>query len=257
MQPPFTHQQFQDMHESPDEIGRRLQALLEGLASRAPIKQAIMAVQTSDRAFRWEGALGESADGTPLRADAPIFIASIDKLFNATIAMKLSEQGRLDIDASILAYLSPDLTRGLHRLGGVDYSERITVRHLLGHTSGLADWWEDRPEDGPSLVDRVISEGDRACSAAGIASPSRWIARRFARPAGRSSMRSESCDSVCRGCSRPCIRCPRCSGTPVRRAVGCSTVQHRKCSWLEAWRRSPQARFPIESCPECSGRSVL
>jgi CubicO group peptidase (beta-lactamase class C family) len=151
------------MLEFPDAIGRRLEALLQDLTSRTPIKQSIMAVQTSDR-FRWAGASGASFDGTPLLADAPFFIASIDKLVNATIAMKLSEQGRLDVDASVSTYLPRDLTRGLHRLNGVEYSERISVRHLLGHTSGLADWLEDRPKGGDSLVDRVIRDGDMALS---------------------------------------------------------------------------------------------
>jgi CubicO group peptidase (beta-lactamase class C family) len=33
---------------------------------------------------------------------------------------------------------------------------------LLSHTSGLADWLEDNPKDGPSLIDRVLDEGDMA-----------------------------------------------------------------------------------------------
>jgi len=96
--------------------------------------------------------------------DTPFFIASIDKLFNATVAMKLWESGRLDLDATITTYLPRSLSRGIHRLDGVDYSDRLTVRHLLSHTSGLADWLEDRPRGGGSLVDRVLHDGDVALS---------------------------------------------------------------------------------------------
>jgi CubicO group peptidase (beta-lactamase class C family) len=147
-----------------DAIGHELQALLERRAKRPPLKQAIAAVQTVDHSFEWAGAVGEYDDGTPIQPDAPFFIASIDKLFNATIAMRLWEHGTLDLDATIVAYLPPRLTRGLHRMDGIDYSDRITIRHLLGHTSGLADWLEDRPTGGRSLVERIISEGDRAVS---------------------------------------------------------------------------------------------
>lgn len=151
------------MAESPHVIiDQRLQALLGGLARRKPIRQAIMAVESGDRSYSWMGATGESPDGTTVRADTPFFVASIDKLFNATIIMKLSEAGRLDLDASVSTYLPPTLTRGLHRLGGVDYSDQITIRHLLGHTSGLADWLEDRPPGGRSLVDRLVDDGDLA-----------------------------------------------------------------------------------------------
>lgn len=125
-------------------IRERLQELLRRVVSRAPIKQAVISVETSDRSFTWTGATGESTrDGLPVRSDTPVFLASIDKLWNATIAMKLSERGQLDLDSRICTYLPPALTQGIHRLGGVDYSEQITVRHLLGHTSGLADWLEE------------------------------------------------------------------------------------------------------------------
>ncbi len=131
------------MAEHPDVTAQRLQDLLRRLASRTPAQMAVMAVESGDRSFRWIGATGEAnSDGTPMRGDTPFFIASIDKLFNATIVRKLSEDGRLDLDTSISTYLPRTLTRGVHRLGGLDYSEQITVRHLLGHTSGLADWLE-------------------------------------------------------------------------------------------------------------------
>ncbi|UCF77987.1 MAG: beta-lactamase family protein [Candidatus Eiseniibacteriota bacterium] len=148
----------------------RLQKVLTGLASRTPIRQAIIAVESGDGSFRWIGATGETgSDGTPVGEETPFFLASIDKLFNATIAMKLSESGRLELDNAISTYLPSTLTRGLHKLGGVDYSERITVRHLLSHTSGLADWLEDYPKGGPSLIDRLLDEGDMALSIQDVA----------------------------------------------------------------------------------------
>lgn len=47
---------------------------------------------------------------------------------------------------------------------GVDHGADITVRHLLGHTSGLADWLEDRPVQGLSLVEETLRHGDRQIS---------------------------------------------------------------------------------------------
>ena len=74
------------------------------------------------------------------------------------------------IDAAISSYLPRALTRGLHRLQGVDYSDQITVRHLLGHTSGLADWLEDRPKHGRSLAERLFQDGDLALGIEDVAS---------------------------------------------------------------------------------------
>jgi D-alanyl-D-alanine carboxypeptidase len=151
------------MGEPLDVLTHRLQELLSSVASRTPIQQAIIALESGDRSVRWVGAAGgEASGGAQVREDTPFFIASIDKLLNATIVMQLSEAGALDLDAPVSAYLPRAMTRGLHRLDGMDYSEQITVRHLLGHTSGIADWLEDRPKSGPSMIERVVEDGDIA-----------------------------------------------------------------------------------------------
>jgi CubicO group peptidase (beta-lactamase class C family) len=139
----------------------RLEGLLRELTNRTPITQAIVAVESGDRSFRWVGAEGMTASGSRVVEDTPVFIASIDKLYNATIAMMLSEAGRLEVDEPISAYLPRTITRGLHRHRGLDLTEKITVRHLLTHTSGLADWLEDYPKRGPSLIESILEEGDR------------------------------------------------------------------------------------------------
>lgn len=139
-----------------------LDRLLGDLTRRAPTPQAIMAVESGDRSFRWFGAEGVTATGARVVEDTPFFIASIDKLYNATVTMMLGEAKRLSIDDPICAYLPPAVTRGLHRHRGQDLSEKVTIRHLLTHTSGIADWFEDRPRGGPSLFERIIEEGDRA-----------------------------------------------------------------------------------------------
>jgi hypothetical protein len=60
--------------------------------------------------------------------------------------------GRVGIDARLIdtGALPPDSCRRLHRIDGVSYGERITVRHLLTHTSGLRDAQID---DGETISD--------------------------------------------------------------------------------------------------------
>ena len=67
--------------------------------------------------------------------DAPLtssvfYLASITKPVTALAVMQLVDESRLDLDAP-LCRIIPELT-GAGR-------ERITMRHLLAHTSGLAD----------------------------------------------------------------------------------------------------------------------
>lgn len=94
-------------------------------------------------------------DGAPLWPDTPFYYyTSVTKLYTATAVMQLWERGRLDLDAAISAYLPPEHTGGLHRLGGVDRSAAITVRHLLSHTSGLPDYFLDTLRQ-TSFADRI------------------------------------------------------------------------------------------------------
>jgi CubicO group peptidase (beta-lactamase class C family) len=142
-------------------VNQRLRATLHGLVVRQDVQHAILAVQSGDGAFRWIGAAGEAdANGSPMRRDTPLHIASIDKLYTAAVIMQLYERRRIALNASIASYLPQSLLGGLHRIGGVDYTNHITVRNLLGHTSGLADCFEDRPRGGRSLMERLFQEGD-------------------------------------------------------------------------------------------------
>jgi CubicO group peptidase (beta-lactamase class C family) len=63
-------------------------------------------------------------------------LASVTKQFTAMSIMILAERGRLSYD-SRLTDIFPDFP---------DYGRRITIRHLLTHTSGLADYEDLIPE---------------------------------------------------------------------------------------------------------------
>jgi CubicO group peptidase (beta-lactamase class C family) len=67
----------------------------------------------------------------PVTGDTLFQIGSVSKTFTMAAAMRLVEQGRLDLDTPVRAYL-PDL-----RLSDPDVTARVTMRHLLTHTSGL------------------------------------------------------------------------------------------------------------------------
>jgi D-alanyl-D-alanine carboxypeptidase len=71
--------------------------------------------------------------GRRMTADDRFRIASIAKTYLATVVLQLEAEHRLDLDAPVgrrLPGLLPD-------------GDRITARHLLGHTSGLYDYAED------------------------------------------------------------------------------------------------------------------
>lgn len=140
--------------------GDRLQAILDDLVERKALPHATLGVETVDGSASWGGAAGVAyPDGTPMSPDIPYFIASVDKLYTATAILKLIENRRITLDTPISEHLPMQLTERIHVSKGVDHSDQITVGHLLSHTSGLADYLEDRPRGGKSLIELLLEGG--------------------------------------------------------------------------------------------------
>jgi D-alanyl-D-alanine carboxypeptidase len=90
----------------------------------------------------WRGAVGvaDAATGRPVTADMRHRVGSVTKPFTAAAVLRQVECGRLGLDDPVGRYLP--------RLVPKDRGEAITVRMLLNHTSGLAEYL---PHAYPSL----------------------------------------------------------------------------------------------------------
>ncbi|WP_343702922.1 serine hydrolase [Chitinophaga sp.] len=80
---------------------------------------------------------------------ATIFhVASVSKQFTGYAIVLLARQGRLRLDDDVRQYLPwfPDL------------GEKITIRHLLNHTSGIRDQWQLLATAGTRLDDVITQE---------------------------------------------------------------------------------------------------
>ncbi len=82
----------------------------------------------------WVGATGQSnlEHRTAMRTNTPFRTGSITKMFVATAILRLVEEGKLELDDP----LSEKLPKVKGRIPG---AEKITVRHLLSHLSGIFD----------------------------------------------------------------------------------------------------------------------
>jgi CubicO group peptidase (beta-lactamase class C family) len=84
------------------------------------------------------------------------FIASTTKLYITALFLRLKYQQGFDLNSPIHLYLDDGIMRGLHSYRGKEYSKLITVKHLLSHTSGLPDYFQQKNENGKSLLERLI-----------------------------------------------------------------------------------------------------
>ncbi|QGG47560.1 serine hydrolase domain-containing protein [Heliorestis convoluta] len=142
-----------------------LQGLLDELMNMKGVRHAIMAVESRDESLSWVGAKGiAQPDGTPMEADTPFWIASVTKLYIASTILKLHEQNMLSLDDLVIEYLPEHLLKGVHVINGVDYYARLTIRHLLSHSSGIPDYLEIKITGKKTIIDQVIEEKDMSWS---------------------------------------------------------------------------------------------
>ena len=108
-----------------------LEALLEGKVGRSVVPGLSVAVAKSDRVV-WERGFGFADLTSTLATPATIFLwFSMTKIVTATAVLRLSERGDLDLDAPVDEYF-----RGFKV---VSQPMPVSVRHLLSHSSGLAN----------------------------------------------------------------------------------------------------------------------
>jgi len=140
-----------------DRWNRALASTLQELLDRAvkddpAVRNGVMRVDAPGLAWQGASGMADPDQGIAMLPDDPFQAASITKMVTATACMTLVEDGRIDLDEGIGRYLPPSVTSGLHEHRGRSYGAEITVRQLLGHTSGIADFFGDgAPGPGGAL----------------------------------------------------------------------------------------------------------
>ncbi len=86
--------------------------------------------------------LGDTEKGRPLTPDSVMTAASLNKSAFATVVMRLVQRGTLDLDKPIEEYLGKPLGNldGYADLAGDPRTARLTLRILLDHTTGFANF---------------------------------------------------------------------------------------------------------------------
>lgn len=107
-----------------DELGRRLASGDELGAALAVHVDGAPVVDL------WGGSADVAAT-VPWREDTLVCVFSCTKTVVALAALTLAARGELDLDAPVARYWPEFAARG---------KEAVRVRHLLGHTSGVAGW---------------------------------------------------------------------------------------------------------------------
>ena len=107
-------------------------AYIEAQMHKHGLPGVALAIVQGERALYLRG-YGSAGRGRPMTPQTPMVIGSQTKSFTALAVAQLAERGLVDVRAPVRDYIP------WFAVADADASARITVAHLLHHTSGLSD----------------------------------------------------------------------------------------------------------------------
>lgn len=135
-----------------NKLQEELQSILTKTVDQKKVFGTTFAVQKDS--LIWVGAAGN------IDSNQNYFIASTTKLFTSAIIFNLIDNNKLNLEDKITKYLDDKILKKLHVYKGREYTQDITIKHLLSHTSGLPDYFQDKDENGESLEKKLMQGKD-------------------------------------------------------------------------------------------------
>lgn len=130
---------------------RRLQRLLDESIAEHGAPGGVIGVLADGESTVVASGVSRLPDGPPVTSETLFLIASITKVWTATMVMQLVDAGELELEAPASRYLDPPL-----RLVDQEVADTVTVQHLLTHSGGFYGDAEEPPERGDDAVRRTV-----------------------------------------------------------------------------------------------------
>ncbi len=131
----------------PDSIIRKVDSLFSRYTTTTP-GCAVAIIKNGEVVFKKGYGMSNLEYNVPVTSSSVFHIASESKQYVAFCMLLLEQQGKLSIDDDIRKYLDyvPD------------FGKKITISHLIHHTSGLRDQWQLLANAGWQLDDVITQE---------------------------------------------------------------------------------------------------
>jgi CubicO group peptidase (beta-lactamase class C family) len=129
----------------------RLSERLASLAQACGTPGASLAVFADGRMHTAATGVLNLETGVEATPDSVFRIGSITKVYTAAAAVRLADEGRLDLDRPIV-----EIVPGF-RVADPDVTRRVTARHLLTHTSGISGDFQEDTGPGDDALERFVA----------------------------------------------------------------------------------------------------
>jgi CubicO group peptidase (beta-lactamase class C family) len=116
-----------------DQIVQDLRSTLDRLAAQDKFSGAVLVAKGGKILFEHAYGYADHAFNDLNKVDTKFNLASMGKMFTGVAVLQLVEQGKLSLDAKLIDVL-PDYPNK-------DIANKVTIRQLLNHTSGMGDYF--------------------------------------------------------------------------------------------------------------------
>jgi hypothetical protein len=114
------------------ELVEKIRAFMNKLAAADAFSGSLLLARDGKPIFKTVHGFASKAYNVPNRLDTKLNLASVAKMFTAIAIAQLAEQGKLSFTDTLGKHL-PDYPNK-------EVREKVTIHHLLTHTSGLGDF---------------------------------------------------------------------------------------------------------------------
>ena len=129
----------------------RLQARLTELMAKHKVPGASLGILRDGEITEVAAGVTNKREGIEVTTDTVFQIGSITKSWTATVVMQLVDEGVLDLDEPVKTYL-PEFA-----VADADVSAKVTLRHLLSHTSGIQGDHFDDTGRGDDCLEKYVA----------------------------------------------------------------------------------------------------
>ncbi len=128
---------------------KEIDAFIKKLAEDDKFSGAVFVAKDDKPIFQKAYGLASKEYNVPNQTNTKFNVASVGKMFTGVAVAQLAEQGKLSFNDFIGKYL-PDYPK--------DVANRVTINHLLTHTSGLGSYWKDEFHEANHARFRTIQD---------------------------------------------------------------------------------------------------
>jgi len=129
------------------EIVKELEDYLGKLVGADLFSGTVLVAKNGKPIFKKAYGMENKSGNIPNRVDTAFSLASMNKMFTAVAIAQLAEQGKLSF-ADLISKHLPDYPNKT-------IAERVTIHHLLTHTSGMGDFMNDKFRESSANIKTV------------------------------------------------------------------------------------------------------